>query len=83
MVKALMQEKMDELIQRNQKDLAVIAPGFSVDCLETLVEIEIQGREEFIEKGGHDFYYIKCLNDSEISINMYSKIIKRELSGWI
>ena len=78
-----MQEKMDEFIQKNQKDLVVIAPGFSVDCLETLEEIEIQGRQEFIEKGGHDFYYIKCLNDSEISINMYSKIIKRELSGWI
>ena len=67
----------------SQKDLIVVAPGFSVDCLETLEEIEIQGKEEFFEKGGTSFSYIKCLNDSEISINMYSKIINRELSGWI
>ena len=56
---------------------------FSVDCLETLEEIKIQGKEEFIEKGGESFNYISCLNDSEISIKMYLNIIKRELSGWI
>ena len=78
-----MQEKMDEKIEKKEKTLTVIAPGFSVDCLETLEEIEIQGKEEFIEKGGDSFNYIKCLNDSDISINMYFKIINRELSGWI
>ena len=69
--------------KKKQKHLTVIAPGFSVDCLETLEEIKIQGKEEFIEKGGESFNYISCLNDSEISIKMYLNIIKRELSGWI
>mgnify|MGYP001163833868 FL=1 len=82
-LKPYMQEKMDEFLKESQKDLIVVAPGFSVDCLETLEEIEIQGKEEFLEKGGKSFSYIKCLNDSEKSINMYSKIINRELSGWI
>ena len=78
-----MQEKMEELILKKEYDLTVVAPGFSVDCLETLEEIKIQGKEEFLEKGGKSFNYIECLNDTEISINMYLKIIKRELSGWI
>ena len=81
--KPYMQEKMDELIENNLNHLIVVAPGFSVDCLETLEEIKIQGEEEFKEKGGKDFNYIGCLNDSKISIDMYLKIIKRELSGWI
>ena len=60
-----------------------MAPGFSVDCLETLEEIKIQGKEEFLEMGGKTFNYIECLNDNEISVKMYLKMIKRELSGWI
>ena len=44
-----------------------MAPGFSVDCLETLEEIKMEGKEEFIEKGGKNFSYISCLNDSENS----------------
>ena len=51
-LKPYMQEKMDEFIEKKQNHLIVIAPGFSVDCLETLEEIEIQGNEEFKEKGG-------------------------------
>ena len=82
-LKPYMQEKMDEFIEKKQNHLIVVAPGFSVDCLETLEEIEIQGNEEFKEKGGETFNYINCLNDTEISINMYSKIIQRELLGWI
>ena len=82
-LKPYMQEKMDEFIEKKQNHLIVIAPGFSVDCLETLEEIEIQGNEEFKEKGGETFNYINCLNDTEISINMYFKIIQRELLGWI
>ena len=53
-LKPYMQEKMDELIENNLNHLIVVAPGFSVDCLETLEEIEIQG-EEFKEKGGESF----------------------------
>ena len=43
----------------------MIAPGFSVDCLETLEEIKMEGREEFKEMGGEKFEYMSCLNDSK------------------
>ena len=82
-LKPYMQEKMEEIIYNQEKELTVIAPGFSVDCLETLEEIKIQGKEEFLQMGGKVFNYIECLNDNEISVQMYLKIIKRELSGWI
>ena len=60
-----------------------MAPSFSVDCLETLEEIKIEGEEEFLEKGGKKFFYIDCLNDSKVAIKMYQQIIKRELLGWL
>ena len=82
-LKPYMQEKMKEMIHNEETELTVIAPGFSVDCLETLEEIKIQGKEEFLEMGGKTFSYIECLNDTDISVKMYLKIIKRELSGWI
>ena len=82
-LKPYMQEKMEEMIDKEVKELTVMAPGFSVDCLETLEEIKIQGKEEFLEMGGKTFNYIECLNDNEISVKMYLKMIKRELSGWI
>lgn len=82
-LKPYMQEKMKEMIGNDVKELIVMAPGFSVDCLETLEEIKIQGKEEFLAMGGKNFNYIECLNDNEISVKMYLKIIKRELSGWI
>ena len=79
-LKPYMQEKMEEMIDKEVKELTVMAPGFSVDCLETLEEIKIQGKEEFLEMGGKTFNYIECLNDNEISVKMYLKMIKRELS---
>ena len=82
-LKPYMQEKMEEMIGKEVKELTVMAPGFSVDCLETLEEIKIQGKEEFLEKGGEKFEYIDCLNDSQISQKMLKKIITRELQGWI
>ncbi len=81
-LKPYMAEKMGELIEKSKK-LVIMAPGFSVDCLETLEEIKMEGKEEFLDMGGETFNYIECLNDSEIAINMYQKIINRELQGWI
>ncbi len=82
-LKPYMNEKMDEILSHGKTQLTIIAPGFSVDCLETLEEIKIQGEEDFIEKGGKDFYYIECLNDSKAAIKMYKNIINRELKGWL
>ena len=63
--------------------VAVVAPGFSADCLETLEELAIRGRASFLAAGGMDFAYLPCLNDSEPGIAMLRGIIGRELEGWI
>lgn len=68
---------------RGVKHVAVIAPGFAADCLETLEEIAIRGRETFIAAGGAAFSYIPCLNDSVEGIAFLRKLIRRELEGWI
>ncbi|OYY91186.1 MAG: ferrochelatase [Sphingomonas sp. 28-66-16] len=64
------------------RKIAIIAPGFSADCLETLEELAIRGRETFEEAGGTDFAYIPCLNDSEPGVAMLRALIARELEGW-
>ena len=78
-----MKEKFEELIKAGKREITMIAPGFSVDCLETLEEIKMEGKEDFIKMGGKSFNYINCLNDSEESISLIEKLINRELSGWI
>ena len=78
-----MNEKMDELIEKKKNNMVIMAPGFSVDCLETLEEIKMEGEEEFLEKGGKSFSYVDCLNDSQTAIKMYQQIINRELLGWL
>lgn len=64
------------------KRVAVIAPGFSADCLETLEELAIRGRETFVAAGGEDFAYLSCLNDSAPGMAMLRSILARELAGW-
>lgn len=63
--------------------VAVVAPGFSADCLETLEEIAIRGRETFLEAGGTDFAYLECLNDSTESSEMLRNLLRRALEGWL
>jgi len=65
------------------KRVAIVAPGFSADCLETLEELAIRGRETYLAGGGTQFAYLPCLNDSEIGIRMLRDILSRELAGWI
>jgi ferrochelatase len=64
------------------KRIAVAAPGFAADCLETLEELGIRGRETFLRAGGEKFALLDCLNDSPESIAMLERLIKRELAGW-
>jgi ferrochelatase len=64
------------------KKIAVIAPGFSADNLETLEEIAIRGKETFLAAGGTDFAYLPCLNDSDPGIRMLSNLLSRQLAGW-
>ncbi|NML07059.1 ferrochelatase [Sphingomonas sp. G-3-2-10] len=65
------------------KKVAIFAPGFSADCLETLEELAIRGRETFLAAGGIDFAYLPCLNSDGAGMEMLRNIIGRELAGWI
>ena len=71
------------LAKRGVKSVAVVTPGFSVDCLETLEEIAIENAHVFKKKGGKDFLYIPCLNDSEHGMLVIWDIATRELKGWV
>lgn len=71
------------LAREGTKKIAIFAPGFSVDCLETLEELAMQGHEQFEEAGGTHYAYLPCLNDSDGGMDMLETIIRRELSGWI
>ncbi len=74
---------LEALPAEGTKRVAVVSPGFSADCLETLEEIAIEGAEQFHAGGGTDFAYLSCLNAKPVSIDMLEKIITRELAGWI
>ena len=63
--------------------LAIAAPGFSADCLETLEELAIRGRESFIGAGGAKFAALSCLNDGEAGMDLLEALARRELAGWI
>jgi ferrochelatase len=65
------------------KRIAVVSPGFSADCLETLEELAIRGRETFLEAGGTDFAYLPCLNADAPGIDMLHILLRRELAGWL
>jgi protoporphyrin/coproporphyrin ferrochelatase len=64
------------------KAVAIVAPGFAADNLETLEEIAIRGRETFLSNGGREFAYLPCLNASVEGVGMLQTLIARELAGW-
>ena len=72
-----------ELAKAGVKNLAVITPGFSADCLETLEEIGVENAEIFLRNGGENFAAIPCLNDSKRGMDVIREIVLRELRGWI
>ena len=72
-----------DLAKNGIKNIAVVAPGFISDCLETLEELNVEARELFIENGGQNFEYIPCLNDNKHSIKLLNQIIKTNLLGWV
>jgi ferrochelatase len=65
------------------KKVALVAPGFSADCVETLEELSLRGRETFLEAGGTDYAVLPCLNASAPGIAMLRQVIARELEGWL
>ena len=70
---------LEELPKKDIKNLLVICPGFASDCVETLEEINIQGRESFIKNGGKNFDLIPCLNDSSDHIGLFKELVKKYL----
>jgi ferrochelatase len=71
------------MAERGVKNLAVIMPGFAVDCLETLEEIAMENAHIFKQAGGENFAAIRCLNDSEAGMSVIRQLVRRELAGWI
>jgi ferrochelatase len=71
------------LAKAGVKRLAIVAPGFSADCLETLEELDIENRGVFLAGGGERFTCVPCLNDSEEGMRVIEHIVRRELMGWL
>lgn len=76
-------EEVARLAQTGTKHLAIMAPAFSTDCLETLEEIKEEIKDSFMAAGGKKFTYIPCLNATSDHIDMMAQIVTRELQGWI
>lgn len=74
---------VEQLAKDGCKRLALVAPGFSADCLETLEELDGENRHIFEEHGGEKFAYLPALNDSEEGIDVIEAIVRRELKGWV
>lgn len=76
-------ETVARLASEGVKRLALVAPGFSADCLETLEELDGENRHIFEAGGGEKFAYLPALNDSDEGIDVIEAVVRRELSGWI
>jgi ferrochelatase len=72
-----------DLAARGVKNLAIVTPGFTADCLETLEEIAGENAEFFHHAGGENFAAIPCLNDSEAGMTVIAHVVLRELKGWV
>ncbi len=82
-LKPYAQETVESLPAQGVKNLLMISPGFSSDCVETLEELGIGLKETFTEHGGQNFAVVPCLNDSPHSIAMLQQIVTQELQGWL
>jgi protoporphyrin/coproporphyrin ferrochelatase len=76
-------EEVARLVEAGRRHIAVMAPVFSSDCVETLEEINGEIREAFLHAGGGEFTYIPCLNADAAHVEMMLAILDRELAGWI
>lgn len=75
-------EEVARLARSGKKNIAICAPAFSADCIETLEEINEEIKDSFIEAGGETFTYIPCLNDDDAHIEALSSVIDQNLNGW-
>jgi ferrochelatase len=82
-LKPYAQDTVEGLPAQGVKNLVMISPGFSSDCVETLEELAIGLHETFEEHGGEKFSVVPCLNDSKASIKLFESLAKNELQGWL
>lgn len=74
---------VEKLAADGVRRIAIVNPGFSADCIETLEEIDGEVREIFLHAGGEKFAHIPCLNDTAEGMEVIETIVRRELSGWL
>jgi protoporphyrin/coproporphyrin ferrochelatase len=74
---------LEALAREGVKNVQVVCPGFSADCLETLEEIAMENREVFIQAGGEHYGYIPCLNADSGHVDMMSELLLRHTQGWL
>ena len=75
-------ETVTELARSGVKRMAIVAPGFTADCLETLEELDGENRHYFEGNGGERFAYLPCLNEGPEGMDVIRHVVERELSGW-
>ena len=76
-------QTVERLARAGTRRLALVAPGFAADCLETIEELDVENREIFMKHGGEKFAYIPALNDSALGMDVIETVVRRELSGWV
>ncbi len=74
---------MEKLGKGGTKRVDIVCPGFTADCLETLEEINIEGRASFLAAGGKEFHFIPCLNERDTWIRALMMIVLENLHGWL
>jgi ferrochelatase len=82
-IKPYTDETVKALGREGVKKLAIVTPGFVVDCLETIEEIGVENRDFFLGNGGEKFARIDCLNDSADGMDVIEAVVRRELRGWV
>ena len=73
---------LEELPSKGIKKIHILSPGFSSDCLETLEELKVENKNNFLSAGGMNYNYINCLNDNSDHLKMLSSLILKNLNGW-
>lgn len=74
---------LEALPAEGAKKIVVVSPAFISDCLETLEELAMEGRDSFLEAGGEAYSVVPCLNDSAGAIDVIEDVVRREIAGWI
>jgi ferrochelatase len=76
-------ETVKRLAREGVRRIALVAPGFTADCLETLEELDVENRHYFMENGGEKLAYLPALNDDPEGIAVIEAVVRRELQGWL